>query len=270
MILKRARELDIMAQAAVINRKALEAVEAALRPGITTKELDSIAHDVLLSHGAKSATIGYKGSGAVPFSGAICASINEVVVHGVPSEQQLQEGDIISVDVASFYKGYAADMARTFAIGEISTEAQHLLEVTERALYAGIMAAQVQARVGDISSTIQQKVEEAGFWVVREFVGHGLGLSMHESPEVPNFGEAGKGPKLRNGLVIAIEPMVTLSQTAVTIAPDGWSAPTANGCLSAHFEHTVAITNDGPRILTMEDQSPQSLDSLAALMPVVA
>jgi methionyl aminopeptidase len=247
VILKRASEIDVMAEAAVINREALEAVAAALRPGVSTLELNALAEDAILSRGGKPAFKGYRG-----FPATLCTSVNEVVVHGIPGDVRLAEGDIVSIDIGTFYRGYAADMARTFAVGDASAEARRLLEVTERSLTAGIEAASAGSRLGDVSAAIQGVVEAAGFWVIREFVGHGIGREFHEGPEVPNYGRAGTGPVLRPGLVLAIEPMVSLHRTTVTIAEDGWTASTADGCLAAHFEHTVAITADGPRVLTAE------------------
>ena len=245
MILKRRAELEVMAEACAINSAALEAVEAALRVGVSTAELDRIAEDAILSRGGKPAYKGYNG-----FPATLCTSVNEVVVHGFPSDEPLRDGDIVSVDIGTFYRGYAADMARTYAIGTVPVETRRLLEATERALHAGIAAAQAGARLGDVSAAIQGVVEAEGFWVVREFVGHGIGRDLHEPPEVPNFGRAGTGPVLRPGLVLAIEPMVAQSRTRVLVADDGWTAYTENGSMAAHFEHTVAITEDGPWVLT--------------------
>lgn len=259
MNLKRSSELDIMAEAATINREALEAVAAAIAPGVSTATLNAIAEDAILERGATPAFKGYRG-----FPATLCTSVNEVVVHGFPTETPLRTGDILSVDIGVFYRGYAADMAKTFAIGTISSKAKKLIDVTEASFYAGAAAALVGNRLGDISAAIQAVIEKAGFWVVREFVGHGIGSEFHEAPEVPNFGTAGKGPRLRPGLVLAIEPMVTEHRTHITILDDGWTAPTADGCLAAHYEHTLAITEDGPRILTAPDQSPQRPEALQA------
>ncbi len=245
MILKRRSELDVMAEACDINAAALEAVEAALRVGVSTAELDKVAEDAILSRGGKPAYKGYNG-----FPATLCTSVNEVVVHGIPSDAPLADGDIVSVDIGTFYRGYAADMARTYAIGTVPVEVKSLLDATQRSLSAGIAAAQAGARLGDVSAAIQDVVEEAGFWVVREFVGHGIGRDLHEGPEVPNFGRAGTGPVLRPGLVLAIEPMVAQSRTRVLVADDGWTAYTENRSMAAHFEHTVAITEDGPWVLT--------------------
>ena len=253
MILKRPGEIDLMAEAAVINREALEAIEPYVQVGVSTAELNKIAEDAIISRGGKPAFKGYRG-----FPATLCTSVNEVVVHGIPSKQLLNEGDILSIDIGTFYRGYAADMAKTYAIGKISDKAKRLLDVTENSLYAGIEKALVGNRLGDISAAIQNVIESAGFWVIREFVGHGIGAEFHESPEMPNYGKAGTGPVLRPGLVLAIEPMVSETRTKVRILKDEWTAPTANKSLAAHFEHTVAITENGPRILTALDQRPRA------------
>ncbi len=261
MILKRQAEIELMAEAAIVNREALESIEPHVKPGATTAQLNRIAEKAIRSRGGRPAFKGYRGSSAsvVPFPGVLCTSINDIVVHGIPDNKPLREGDVLSVDIGTFYKGYAADMAKTYPIGRVSPEVVRLLDVTERSLYAGIEAAQAGNRLGDVSAAIQDVVEAAGFWVVREFVGHGIGSDFHEGPDVPNYGRAGTGPLLRPGLVLAIEPMVTQRKTTVSILNDGWTAPTADGSLSAHFEHTVAITEDGPRILTAHNQAPRAL-----------
>ena len=244
----------------MINREALEAVEKVIKPGVTTKELNDIAQEAIYTRGGKPAFKGYRREKHV-FPATLCTSKNDVVVHGIPDRTLLKKGDILSVDIGTFYKGYAADMAKTYAIGDASWQSRRLLEVTEQALYAGIAVAHVDNRLGDISAAIQSYVERHDMWVVREFVGHGVGVNFHEKPELPNFGKAGVGPRLCAGLVLAIEPMVTEAKTKVTVLEDGWTAKTKNKCKSAHFEHTVAITCEGPRILTAEDQSPRnSLD----------
>ena len=245
MILKRSSEIDIMAEAAFINREALKAVAGAIVPGITTRELNGIAEDAILARGGKPAFKGYRG-----FPATLCTSVNDVVVHGIPSDHPLAEGDIVSIDIGTFYRGYAADMAHTYPVGRIAEEVQDLLDATERSLYVGIEKARPGNRLGDVSAAIQGVIEGAGFWVVREFVGHGIGREFHEAPEVPNYGRAGIGPLLRPGLVLAIEPMVAQRRTRVRILADSWTAPTVDGSLAAHFEHTVAITADGPRVLT--------------------
>ncbi len=248
MILKRATEIEAMAASARINREALEAVEAEIRPGVSTAMLNAVAEDAIVSRGGKPAFKGYRG-----FPATLCTSVNEVVVHGIPNDRPLASGDIVSIDIGTFFQGYAADMAKTYAVGEVSEEAMRLLEVTEASLVAGIEAAAAGRRLGDVSAAVQHVVEKAGFWVVREFVGHGIGRDFHEAPEVPNYGRSGTGSILRPGLVLAIEPMVTQRRTRVTILEDAWTAPTADGCLAAHFEHTVAITEDGPRVLTARE-----------------
>jgi methionyl aminopeptidase len=248
--LKRRSELEVMAEAARINREAMDAVAAAVVVGVTTAELNRIAEDAILSRGGRPAFKGYQGASSTPFPGTLCTSVNDVVVHGIPDERPLADGDIVSVDIGTFYRGFAADLARTFAIGSVSEEARRLIAVTEESLLAGIAAAQVGNRIGDVSAAIQGVIESAGFWVVREFVGHGIGRAFHEDPEVPNHGHAGTGPVLRPGLVLAIEPMVTTRSTRVIVLDDGWTAPTADGSLAAHVEHTVAITEEGPWVLT--------------------
>ena len=217
---------------------------------MSTRELNDAAEAAILSRGGRPAFKGYRG-----FPATLCCSVNEVVVHGFPSDKPLLEGDILSIDVGTFYRGYAADMAKTYAVGHVSERVQRLLTVTEQSLYAGIEQAQPGNRLGDVSAAIQRVIETAGFWAIREFVGHGIGAEFHESPEVPNYGKRGTGPVLRPGLVLAIEPMVAEKRTKVKILADEWTAPTANGSLAAHFEHTVAITADGPRILTAKDQA---------------
>lgn len=249
MILKRPDEIERMAEAAVVNREALEAVEKLIAPGVSTAELNAVAEDAILSRGGKPAFKGYRG-----FPATLCTSVNEVVVHGFPDDRPLAEGDIVSIDIGTFYQGYAADMAKTYPVGKVPVETTRLLDATLGSLDAGIEAAQAGNRLGDISAAIQSVVEAEGFWVVREFVGHGIGREFHEGPELPNYGRARTGPVLRPGLVLAMEPMVTQRRTRVRILEDGWTAPTADGSLAAHFEHTVAITEDGPRVLTASDR----------------
>jgi methionyl aminopeptidase len=250
MILKRRAELEIMAEAAIINREALEAVEAVIGVGVTTAELNDVAESAILSRGGKPAFKGYNG-----FPATLCTSVNEAVVHGFPSDRPLESGDLVSIDIGTFYRGFAADMARTYAIGDVTDEARRLIDATERSLQAGIEAMRSGNRLGDVSAAIQAVVEAEGFWVVREFVGHGIGRAFHEAPNVPNFGRAGTGPVLRPGLVLAIEPMVTVGETAVDVLEDGWTAVSADGSLAAHVEHTVAITDEGPWVLTAPGSS---------------
>ncbi len=260
MIVKRPTELAIMLEAARINREALETIEPLIKPGVTTALLNKVAEDAILSRGGKPAFKGYRHpSGGVPFPATLCTSVNEVVVHGIPNDKPLKDGDILSIDIGTFYRGYAGDMAKTYAVGAVSSRAKRLLEVTEHSLYAGIEQARAGKRVGDISAAIEDVIRAAGYWAVKEFVGHGIGADFHEPPEVPNFGKRGEGPVLRPGLVLAIEPMVCEKRSEVKILRDGWTAPTKNGSLAAHFEHTVAITEEGPMILTAKAARPLEL-----------
>jgi methionyl aminopeptidase len=245
--LKNALEIERMRTSGRIVAEVLDAIGARIGPGVTTAELDRLAESIIKGHdGARPAFKGYGG-----FPATICASINDEVVHGIPSaSRRLQEGDIVGIDVGVLLDGYHADAARTFAVGRVSTEAEDLLRITQAALAAGIEAAQPGGHLGDISAAIQRVVETAGFSVVRELVGHGIGQHLHEDPQVPNFGNAGRGLPLDPGLVIAIEPMVNRGDCGVRTLEDAWTIVTADGTLSAHFEHTVAITEDGPEVLT--------------------
>lgn len=245
IILKSDHELAVMRKAGKLLAEALVEVGKAVRPGITIKELDEIAEEAIVSRGAKP---GFKG--LYDFPATICTAINEEVVHGIPGKRKLEEGDIIGIDIGSLIDGYYGDMARTFAVGTINEKAQKLLEVTEASLYEGIKQAVVGNRLSDISHAIQTYAESYGFSVVRDFVGHGIGSKMHESPQVPNFGKPGMGPRLRPGMTLAIEPMINIGSYEVLTKEDGWTVVTRDNSLSAHFEHTVAITPHGPEILT--------------------
>ncbi len=250
IVLKSPREIEIMREAGRINALALQAVREAARPGVTTAELDAVAEEVIRSHGAIPAFKGYPGP--YPYPATITVSINDELVHGIPSKQRkLREGDIVSIDCGTIYKGYVGDSAFTMGIGEISPEAQRLLEVTERALYIGIEQMHPGNRVGDVSAAIQRYVESHGYHVTREYTGHGVGREMHEGPSVPNYGTPGRGVMLRVGMVIALEPMVLIGTPKTRVLPDKWTVVSADGSLTAHFEHTVAITEDGPDILTV-------------------
>ena len=246
IVYKRAAELEIMAEAGAILYAVHDLVEREVAEGVTTQHLNDVAQRAILEFGAKPAFLGYNG-----FPATINASINEQIVHGIPSARKLRNGDIISVDIGLHYKGFVADSARTYPVGQVSSTARRLLEVTDAALWAGIRAAQAGKRLGDVSWAVQKTVESAGFAVVREFVGHGVGRQMHEEPQVPNWGQPGKGPEMRPGMTFALEPMVTISRTKVNVLQDGWTAVTANGSLSAQIEHTIAITTQGPRVLTL-------------------
>lgn len=239
-------EIDRIRVSAQLVAKTLRELERALRPGITTAELDRIAETFIRDHGARPAFKGYRG-----FPSSICPSINEEVVHGMPGPRELREGDVIGMDVGVEKDGFYGDAARTFALGEVGDEARKLMEVTEQALMKGIEQARAGNRVGDISNAVQSWVEQHGFSVVRALVGHGIGREMHEEPAVPNFGPAGRGPRLFAGLVLAIEPMVNVGGAEVVTRPDGWTVATKDGKLSAHFEHTVAVGPDGPEILSV-------------------
>jgi methionyl aminopeptidase len=249
IIRKSAAEIERIARAGELSAATILHVGEHLRPGVTTGELDRVAEDFIVGRGGIPTSKGYPGS-VCPFPGAICISLNEVVVHGIPGDEVVADGDLVTIDVGATLDGAIGDSAYTFAIGEIPSETQRLLDVGQEALVAGIAAAQVGNRVGDISHAIQEIVESAGFSVVRSLVGHGVGRHYHEDPHVPNFGEPGRGPRLSEGMTIAIEPMITVGLEDVWLHDDGWAIATEDGSLSAHFEHTVAILPDGPRILT--------------------
>ncbi len=245
--LKSAREIELMAQGGKILGATVEHLRAAVRPGISTGELDAIAEDFIRSH--EGATPAFKG--LYGFPGSICASVNNEIVHGIPSRKRLLvEGDLVSLDVGVGYKGYFTDSATTAPVGEINAEAKRLLAVTQESLEAGIAAAVVGNHVGDIGHAVETVVRAAGFTVVRDLVGHGIGVEFHEEPQVPNYGKPKRREKLVPGLTIAIEPMVNVGGPATRTLPDRWTIVTLDGSLSAHFEHTVAITEDGPRVLT--------------------
>lgn len=245
IIIKSAQEIELMRRAGRIVAQVLSNLSRIIRPGITTAQLDNVAQRFIRSQHAKAAFLGYHG-----FPASICASINDEVVHGIPSLRRLAEGDIISVDVGASYKGYFGDAACTFPVGKISPLAQKLINVTKSSLLRGIKEAVPGKRLSDISAAIQTLVEKQGFSVVRNYVGHGIGSAMHEEPQVPNFGPPGKGPLLQEGMVLAIEPMVNAGTWEVKTLKDQWTVVTKDKSLSAHFEHTVAILKDGPEILT--------------------
>ena len=246
IVLKTTKELSLMKEACVIAAGALRAAGAAVEPGVSTAEINRIAHDFIVKNGAIPTFLGYSG-----YPAATCISINDEVIHGIPNKKRIiKAGDIVSIDVGATFNGYVGDNAATFAAGEISPEAQRLCDVTRESLYEGIKAAVAGGRLGDVGSTIQRYCEERGFSVVREFTGHGVGKQMHEDPSVPNFGTPGRGVRLLPGMTIAIEPMINMGGAGIRQLPDGWTIKTKDGSLSAHFEHTVAITADGPVILT--------------------
>lgn len=249
--IKTEKEIDFIRESCKIVAETLQLLKSYVKPGITTLELDKIAEDYILSNNAKAAFKGYSQAGSFKFPGSICASVDNAVVHGIPGQRVLNNGEIISLDVGVFKNGYYGDAAITVPVGSLSEEKKKLLDVTEKSLYMGIDEAKENNRVHDISGTIQEYVEENGFSVVRELCGHGVGKFLHEEPSVPNFGKKGTGIKLRNGMTIAIEPMVNLGKDKVLTGDDGWTVLTADGSPSAHFEHTVLISNGKPEILTM-------------------
>lgn len=246
IILKSKDEIESMRKAGRLVARCHQLVAENIRPGITTRYLDQIVEELILKEQGIPAFKGYQG-----YPASICASINNVVVHGIPNDVVLEEGWIVGVDIGAFVEGFCGDSAWTYPVGEISSEAQRLLQVTEAALYAGIEQAKVGNRLSDVSNRIQTVVEENGFSVVRDFVGHGIGRKMHEAPQIPNFGIAGRGPRLKEGMTLAIEPMVNAGSYHVEILEDDWTVVTVDNSLSAHFEHTIAITENGPEILTV-------------------
>jgi methionyl aminopeptidase len=249
IIRKGAAELERIARAGDLVAATIAHVGERVEPGVTTGELDRIAEEFIVAHGGIPTSKGYPGS-VRPVPGAVCISIDDEVVHGIPGERVVRDGDLVTVDVGVTLDGSIADSAFTFAVGEIDEETRRLLDVCQDALVAGIDAARVGGRIGDISNAVQRVVEGGGFAVVRSLVGHGVGRHYHEDPHVPNFGQPGRGPRLSEGMTIAIEPMITAGSPDVALDEDGWTIATVDGSLSAHFEHTVAILPGGPRILT--------------------
>lgn len=248
IVLKTNRELALMREACRISAGALRVAGEAVQPGVTTGEIDRIAYEYIIKQGAKPNFLNYNG-----FPATACISINDEVIHGIPSKKRvIREGDIVSIDLGATINGYHGDNAATFAAGKISPEAERLINTTRESLYEGIKAAVAGGRIGDISATVQRYCEERGFSVVRDFVGHGIGTKLHEDPAVPNYGTPGRGVRLLPGMTLAIEPMINAGGYEVRQLSDGWTIKTKDAGLSAHFEHTVAITNDGPKILTVE------------------
>ncbi len=244
--MKSNRDIQIMREAGKISQKALMLAGEAVEPGISTFQLDKIVRSYIEKSGAVPSFLGYGG-----FPASACISVNNVVIHGIPSKSEiLKSGDIVSIDVGAYYKGFHADNAWTFACGDISKEAENLLNATKESLFEAINAAKNGSRVGDVGSAVQRYVENRGYSVVREFIGHGVGANLHEDPSVPNYGTPGRGVRLLSGMTIAIEPMVNMGKEEVKVLDDGWTVKTVDGKLSAHFEHTIAITDDGPVILT--------------------
>lgn len=255
MVLKTRGELGLMDEANRIVHRVLDGIAERIGPGTTTRELDRFAEETVRAAGAVPAFLNYRG-----YPATLCTSVNDVIVHGIPDDRPLEEGDIVGVDCGVVYKGYYGDAARTYPVGRVSGVADRLLRVTQEALALAVSHARAGGRLGDIGWAVQEHVEAAGFSVVREFVGHGVGTSLHEEPQVPNYGEAGKGPRLKPGLVLAIEPMVNAGVAEHVTDPDGWTARTQDGSLSAHFEYSVAVTSEGPWILGV----PREVEQVAA------
>ena len=254
IVLKSPREIAIMREAGSIVAATIRALETHAAPGVTTRDLDQVAADMFKRAGAESTALGYFG-----YPGHICVSVNDEVVHGIPGPRKLKRGDLVKVDVAARYRGYVADSTHCFAVGGLDTldlRARELVQVTQEALFHGIEQARAGNRLSDIGAAIEDHVRQHGMSVVRDFVGHGVGRNMHEAPQVQHHGPAGRGPVLRPGMCLAIEPQVNLGSPAVRMLEDGWTAVTVDGSLSAHFEHTVAITANGPEILTLSEDSP--------------
>lgn len=244
MVYKAQAEIDLMDEANALVHKVLDGIADRLRPGVTTRELDRWAEETIRAAGAVPGFLNYRG-----YPATLCTSVNDVIVHGIPNGRPLEEGDILGVDCGVLYKGYYGDAARTFAVGPVSEEAQRLLDTTRRSLLRAVEQARPGAHLSDLGHAVQTEVEAAGFSVVRDFVGHGIGANLHEDPQIPNFGKPGRGPRLKPGLVLAIEPMVNAGGPGVSMDADGWTARTADGSLSAHFEFSVAVTDEGPRVL---------------------
>jgi methionyl aminopeptidase len=249
VVVKNKAELELMREAGRVNALALDAVRQAIQPGVTTQELDAIAESIIRQHAGSPVFKGYPGP--YPYPATINASINDELVHGIPGKRKLKEGDIISIDCGTLLNGFVGDAAFTMGVGEISKEAQRLIEVTEKALYEGIRKMHAGNRTGDVSAAIQRFVESQKYHVTREYTGHGVGRHMHEGPQVPNYGLAGRGLVLRPGVTIALEPMVLVGTPQTRVFPDQWTVGSADGSLTAHFEHTIAVTDGEPWILTL-------------------
>jgi methionyl aminopeptidase len=248
IIIKSANEIALMRQANAIVAEVLMRMEQLARPGVALSELDAEAEAIARKRGSRPAFLGYRG-----FPSSICASVNEVIVHGIPNGRRLQDGDILSVDFGVEYKGYFGDSALTIAVGEVPDEARQLMRVTEECLYRAIDVVKPGARLSDIGHAVQSHAESFGYGVIRDFVGHGIGRNLHEDPQIPNVGEPGRGRRLKSGMVIAIEPMIALGTYEVEILSDGWTAVTKDRRLSAHYEHSVAVTDDGVEILSVRN-----------------
>jgi methionyl aminopeptidase len=251
IVCKSVAEIERMRAANLLVADVLAQLAAIVAPGVTTADLDATAEKLVRAAGAEPAFKGYRG-----YPATLCASVNEQVVHGIPADRRLLEGDIISLDMGVKLNGFYGDSAVTVPVGRVSEAVLRLLQVTQEALEKGILQVRIGRRISDIGHAIQRHVESSGFSVVREFVGHGIGAALHEEPQIANYGEPGRGPRLAEGMVLAIEPMVNMGRPGVKVLPDGWTAVTRDGSLSAHFEHTVAVTSNGPYVLTRRTPSP--------------
>ena len=249
--LKNSKEIAAMQKSGAITAAAMRAAKAVIRPGVTTKQIDRAVHAAILSHGAVPSFLGYGG-----FPGSACVSVNDEVIHGIPGDRVVHEGDLVKIDVGAFFEGFHGDCAATFAVGEVSEEARKLIDVTRQSFYEGIKFARVGYRVSDISHAIQEYAESFGFGVVRQYVGHGVGRKLHDDPEVPNYGKPGHGPRLLPGMTIAVEPMITAGSFDVYVLPDNWTVKTVDHSLAAHYEHSILITSGDPVLLTQwEDET---------------
>ena len=246
IIIKTEKQIQAMRESGKILRDTLLKVGEFIKPGMTTKEVDKFAHKYIISRGAKPSCLGYEG-----YPAATCISVNEVVVHGIPGDRVIEDGDIVSVDLCVLYKGMHTDAARTFCVGNVSPEKRKLVEITEQSFFEGIKHIKSGSRVGDIGEAVQQYAESFGYGVVRDLQGHGVGCSIHEDPGIPNFGKAGTGPFLKEGMTIAVEPMITLGTYEVFVSEDGWTVSTDDGQPAAHYENTMVVTKDGVEILTL-------------------
>ncbi len=247
IIIKSQQEIEIMREPGKVTGKILKELEDFIKPGISTMDIDKFVEDTIRAHGMIPAFKGYGG-----FPGSACVSVNEEIVHGIPSKKRiLREGDIVSVDIGCIYKGYNSDAARTYGVGKISEEAQRLIDAARESFFEGLKFCKVGYRLSDVSHAIQKRVEEDGFGVIRDFVGHGIGRELHEDPQIPNYGKPGRGPRLAKGMVLAIEPMISEGTYEVEVLLDNWTAVTADGKLAAHYENTVVITDGEPELLTL-------------------
>ena len=260
IFLKTEDEIELMRAANLLVGDTLAEIAKMIKPGVTTAQMNSVAEEYIRDHGAVPTFLGFPNPHGGPFPAAICTSVNDVVVHGVPNDTPLEEGDIVSVDCGTLLNGFNGDSCYTFCVGEVSEEVKALLKTTKESLYKGIEAALPGKRIGDIGASVQEHCTKAGYGVVREFVGHGIGKEMHEDPQVPNYGRRGNGPMIKNGLCIAIEPMITLGNPSVYMMPDRWTIKTRDGKVAAHFEHTIAVHNGKFDILSSFENIERELN----------